>query len=235
MLHPLKITSTLADETRFQIYEFMLQHQKEYNVQEIAEHFNIHPNVARLHLTKLADINVITADYIKTGKGGRPGRVYKVTEEGVSLTFPKREDPLLFQWILQLVKDLGEPAIEKGKEITYQDGFNTMKELLSSTSSTHRPLSFNQKIELLTQSAALIGYVPKIIEQGDMQKIYFSIYNCPFHNHLQLYDNVICAFHESYLRGQMDSLFSNTDFIQLESIVHNCANCKYEISINSNK
>lgn len=28
MLHPLKITSTLADETRFQIYEYMLQQKK---------------------------------------------------------------------------------------------------------------------------------------------------------------------------------------------------------------
>lgn len=29
MLHPLKIASTLADETRFQIYEYMLQ-QKDF-------------------------------------------------------------------------------------------------------------------------------------------------------------------------------------------------------------
>ena len=79
MLHPLKITSTLADETRFQIYDFMLQQKRAFTVQEIADQFQIHPNVARLHLTKLAEIKVITADFVKKGKGGRPGRVYQAT------------------------------------------------------------------------------------------------------------------------------------------------------------
>lgn len=235
MIHPLKITSTLADETRFQIYEFMLQHKKEYNVQEIADQFSIHPNVSRLHLTKLADINVITADYMKTGKGGRPGRVYKINEEGISLTFPKRDEPLLFQWLLQLVQDLGEPAIDKGKEISYKDGFKSMKELINSTSSPKKQLSFEKKIELLTQSAALIGYVPQIVQNGDNQKIHFSIYNCPFHHQLQLYDTVVCTFHESYLRGQIDSLFSKAEFIQFESIVRNCSHCKYEIALNQDE
>lgn len=63
MLHPLKITSTLADETRFQIYEYMLQQKKAFTVQDIADKFNIHPNVARLHLTKLSEIHLITADF----------------------------------------------------------------------------------------------------------------------------------------------------------------------------
>ena len=62
MIHPIKITSTLADETRYQIYEYMLKTQQYVNVQHIAEQFQIHPNVARLHLTKLSEINLITAD-----------------------------------------------------------------------------------------------------------------------------------------------------------------------------
>ena len=104
MLHPLKITSTLADETRFQIYNFMLQHKRMFTVQEVADKFRIHPNVARLHLTKLTEIKVITADFVKTGKGGRPGRVYQATEEGISLTFPRREDPILLTILLLLLR-----------------------------------------------------------------------------------------------------------------------------------
>lgn len=61
--------------------------KKTVTVQHIADQFGIHPNVARLHLTKLSEINIISADYVKTGKGGRPGRVYKASEKGVSLTF----------------------------------------------------------------------------------------------------------------------------------------------------
>ena len=130
MLHPLKITSTLADETRFQIYNFMLQHKRMFTVQEVADKFRIHPNVARLHLTKLTEIKIITADFVKTGKGGRPGRVYQATEEGISLTFPKREDPILLTILLQLVSSLGNEAIEKGKEIAYNQGLSEMKQLI---------------------------------------------------------------------------------------------------------
>lgn len=235
MLHPLKITSTLADETRFQIYEFMLQQKKEYNVQEIADQFNIHPNVARLHLTKLADIKVITADYIKTGKGGRPGRVYKVADEGISLTFPKRQESKLFQWLLQLVNELGEPAIKTGKKISYEDGFTSMEELIHSTGSEVTSLSFENKIECLTSSAALIGYVPQIIDQDEHKKILFSIYNCPFHHQLDIYGKAVCAMHEAYLRGQVDALFPNSTFIQMESMVNQCEHCIYEIAVNERK
>ncbi|TXK86230.1 helix-turn-helix transcriptional regulator, partial [Parageobacillus sp. SY1] len=53
MEQTLKITNVLADPTRYHIYEYITKKHKKVSVQEIAEAFNIHPNVARLHLTKL--------------------------------------------------------------------------------------------------------------------------------------------------------------------------------------
>ena len=70
MIHPLKIANTLADETRFSIFEKLMQTKKTYSVQQIADIFMIHPNVARLHLTKLTEVELIQAEYEKTGKGG---------------------------------------------------------------------------------------------------------------------------------------------------------------------
>lgn len=87
MLHPIKITSTLADETRFSIYEYMLQHKKLFTVQEIADEFQIHSNVARLHLTKLAEIGAISAEFLKTGKGGRPVEFTESNKKGFNLAF----------------------------------------------------------------------------------------------------------------------------------------------------
>ncbi|WP_431029828.1 helix-turn-helix transcriptional regulator [Lysinibacillus sp. LZ02] len=228
MLHPLKITSTLADETRFQIYDFMLQNKRTFTVQEIANQFQIHPNVARLHLTKLSEIKVVTADFVKTGKGGRPGRLYKAAEEGITLTFPKREEPLLFNILLQLVSSLGEEAVDKGKELAYIQGLEEMKGICSRAKSS---LTFEEKVNLLSERAALIGYVPLIAEQDAQRIIQFTIYNCPFHNQLPLYQDLICTFHEAYLRGQIDALFSQNEFIQTENMLHKCEHCKYEIHV----
>ncbi|MEK4229932.1 helix-turn-helix transcriptional regulator [Solibacillus sp. FSL H8-0538] len=234
VLHPLKITSTLADETRYNIYEHMLQQKTYFTVQEIADQFSIHPNVARLHLTKLSEIGIISADYLKTGKGGRPGRVYKTTDEGVTLTFPKRQEPLLLNWTLQLIAQIGDTAIEHGQHISYEDGLTMMKSFLLSKSKG-KVLTLEEKVEVLTESSTLIGYVPQIIDEGENKKILFTIYNCPFSSQITQYGEIACALHESYLKGQMDALFQTNEFVQVESMVHHCDFCKYEIDIdNSN-
>lgn len=228
MLHPLKITSTLADETRFQIYEYMLQQKRSFTVQEIADKFNIHPNVARLHLTKLTEIDVVTADFVKSGKGGRPARIYKATEQGVELSFPKREESHLVKWSIELIEELGPRALEVAKRISYEDGFNKMQNRLAKVSPS---ISFDEKIEILSDAALLIGYIPRFVETDKGKKIIFTIYNCPFRNQLTEHHDIICDLHKSYLAGKVDALFGNNDIIQFESMAHDCDFCKYEIDI----
>ncbi|MED3660737.1 helix-turn-helix domain-containing protein [Ureibacillus sp. FSL K6-8385] len=228
MLHPLKITSTLADETRFQIYEYMLQQKKTFTVQDIADKFKIHPNVARLHLTKLAEINLITADFLKSGKGGRPGRIYKVSEQGVELSFPKREDKHLIKWAIELVYELGPEALEKAKKISYEDGFKEMRNRLAKMNS---PINFEEKLEILSEAALLIGYIPKVVDTEKGKKVILTIYNCPFRSQIAEHSDIICDLHQSYIKGQIDALFEENSFVQFESMIHDCEFCKYEIDV----
>lgn len=226
-MHPLKITGTLADETRFRIYEFLLQNKRAFTVQEIAEQFDIHPNVARLHLAKLSEINVLSADFVKTGRGGRPGRVYRATAEGISLTFPRREEPMLLQILLKLINTLGADALEKGKEIAYTQGQKDMNDIITRHSKS--PGSLEEKTVILTEQAALIGYIPSIETKEGVTAIRFLIYNCPFHHQLPHCQEEICALHEAYLRGQTDLLFPGNEIIQMENMRYGCENCQYEI------
>lgn len=230
MYHPLKITSTLADETRFQIYEFMLQQKRNFTVQDIAEQFSIHPNVARLHLTKLSEIDLITADFIKSGKGGRPGRVYKAADQGIELSFPKKEDTRLIKWAIKIIEELGPSALETAKNISYADGYEQMKTLIGDNR-TKPFLNINEKIQILSTASSMIGYIPQIINLEEGKKILFTIYNCPFKNHLSTNNEMVCTLHESYLKGQIDALFSQNEFDQIESILHDCDFCKYEIEV----
>ncbi|OES44376.1 hypothetical protein [Domibacillus iocasae] len=46
-------------------------------VQDVVSEFNFHPNVARLYLAKLEDVNLIGSFLYKTGKGEQPKKVYK--------------------------------------------------------------------------------------------------------------------------------------------------------------
>lgn len=62
MEHTLKITNVLSDPTRFYIYQYITNCHRDVTVQEIADKFSIHPNVARLHLSKLEDVRMLYAE-----------------------------------------------------------------------------------------------------------------------------------------------------------------------------
>jgi len=217
----------MADETRYQIYENMLKLKRAFTVQEIAETFNIHPNVARHHLTKLAEINVISADFIKTGKGGRPGRVYKIREDGVQVSFPKRDESMLLDWLLKTIKHFGKEGLEIAKKVAYDQG----KERILTSTPHIQELTEKQKHDILEQHATLIGYVidenPHTIEK-DSNNVNFNVYNCPFHQYIHS-DDYICQIHESFLKGQIDVLFPDNEFTQLKSMLGNCNECQYKI------
>lgn len=222
MHHPLKIANTLADETRYSIYELFLQTQQAYTVQQIANHFNIHPNVARSHLTKLAEIQIIEADYEKTGKGGRPGRIYKVSNNPVQLSIPKKEQNQLLLWTLQLVETLGEDGLLQAKHISYQDGIQTI-ETLKRTRSIY---TYESKLALLKEAAATINYVPSSKEIDSHIYLSFTIYSCPYHNYATAYRPIIVSLHEGYIQGLVDALFDLHEKVILNGLENQCPYCQ---------
>ena len=89
-----------------------------------------------------------------------------------------------------------------------------------------------KKLSMLLETASLIGYIPisKVIDNQIC--IQFTIYNCPYEEHLKQYQEVICQLHEYYLRGQMDVLFGNNEFVQYEKMDSACQFCHYNIRTN---
>jgi predicted ArsR family transcriptional regulator len=87
----LKVTNVLADPTRYQIYQFIIKKHSDVTVKEIAENFSIQANVAPLHLSKLEDAGLLVSESAKTGKGGRPSRHHKLTDELIQMNFPFRD------------------------------------------------------------------------------------------------------------------------------------------------
>ncbi|GEK33914.1 helix-turn-helix transcriptional regulator [Kurthia sibirica] len=231
MIHPLKITSTLADDTRFSIYQYMLQEKETFTVQKIADQFGIHPNVARLHLTKLTEIDVISSEFEKTGKGGRPGRIYRASENGVSLSFPKRNYEELLGLVLEILVELGPDSIAMGKKVCYRRGQSDILSIVRDHGTSVNSLSYDDKIAIITEASTLIGYVPVVTDlENGQRSIHFAVYNCPYHNEIAEYANLVCSLHESYLKGQFDCLFNVDDFMQIESMTDGCKYCSYNVS-----
>src|SRR6476661_5564478 len=94
------ITSAFGDPTRREIYLYVRDTTTAegtsggngVTASQVAERFELHPNVARHHLDKLAG-----GGYIEVGldggdgeraKAGRPSKRYRVTEKDTVLEFP---------------------------------------------------------------------------------------------------------------------------------------------------
>jgi TusA-related sulfurtransferase/DNA-binding transcriptional ArsR family regulator len=72
------ISRALGSPTRAGIYDHLRQVDGAVTVRDVADTFDLHPNVARTHLGVLADAGLLTVGQRKHPGGGRPARVYRV-------------------------------------------------------------------------------------------------------------------------------------------------------------
>jgi predicted ArsR family transcriptional regulator len=232
MEQTLRITQTLADPTRYAIYEYLLKTNKVVSVAEIAQAFKIHPNVARLHLSKLEDTGVIQSMVQKTGKGGRPGKLYKKVNEPIQISFPRRDSALLLQMALDALLSLDSSIINKH---LIETGKKFGKSMVENERKKHTmnetELLFYQKLDIIQQVSTMIGSVQRVEEHDDKWIIVYSIYNCPYHESVKAYGEAICLMHTGFLEGMFQTLFSNVTLHQQQSMVSGCSNCIYHVIV----
>ena len=92
------VTSAFGDPTRRDIYLLIRDTPDGVTASEVAEHFDLHSNVARHHLEKLTAGGYLVVAVGRTDgtrAAGRPSKRYRVSELDHSLNFPPRRDDLL--------------------------------------------------------------------------------------------------------------------------------------------
>jgi predicted ArsR family transcriptional regulator len=224
----LKITSVLSDPTRYYIYQYITKRHKDVTVQEIADNFEIHPNVARLHLSKLEDVNMLVSETKKTGKGGRPSRLYRLSEDVIQLNFPYRDYQLLSKIAMTTMMSLGE----EGKKALYLTGKRLGMELIEQEMAGHHhhveDLTFEQKLNIVKGAATIAGFYPEFESNEEQTKIYFQIFNCPFKEVAMEHPETVCTMHVEFLKGMFESLFGDIELIEKENLIAGCESCTYQ-------
>ncbi len=228
MEQTLKITSVLSDPTRYYIYQHIVQKHSEVTVQDIAENFNIHPNVARLHLSKLEDIKALVSETKKTGKGGRPSRLYRLSDQVIQLHFPFRDYQLLSKIALNTMMKLGEA----GKKALFETGRQFGEELMHSQFPAGKDyiqsISFEEKMLILKNAAGLAGFSPEFDISEDKKTIHFRIFNCPFREVASHKHEEVCNMHFAFLQGMFGSLFEGVELKEKDNMLDGCESCGYQ-------
>lgn len=232
MEQTLKVTSVLSDPTRFSIYQYITRMHKEVTVQEIADAFHIHPNVARLHLSKLEDVNMLVSETKKTGKGGRPSRLYRLSDEVVQLNFPFRDYKLLSSIAIETLVSLGE----EGKKALYKTGRRFGREIAEQETNRigNKELSFDEKIAMVKSASSMQGFYPEFEVGEDRSKVFFTVYNCPFREVAFAEEGKsVCTTHHSFFIGIFEEVFKDDDItlLQMEKMTDGCDACTYKAII----
>lgn len=230
MEETLKITNVFSDPTRFNIYQYLLKHKnKPMTVLKVAKAFDIHPNVARLHLSKLEEIGAVVTDYERTGMGGRPSKLYQISQKVIELNFPYRDYKMLASIALETLQSFGiegERALYKTGELY---GKQIIKRFIGNNNISE--LTVKEKMAILEEASSMLGLYPQFDYNEKNQTIIFDINNCPFKEVTKNHQTTVCHMHHSFLKGMLRVLFNDIQLTEINNMFEGCMHCQYKAKL----
>jgi len=115
------LASSLGDATRRGIYISIREAPEAMATAEVAELFDIHPNVARHHLHRLVEDGYLSVtERRRSGKqgpgAGRPAKHYVATKKEVQLQFPGRRYDLLAELLVRVIQQIAPDGASAAAE-----------------------------------------------------------------------------------------------------------------------
>jgi predicted ArsR family transcriptional regulator len=242
------ITSAFGDPTRREIYLFVHERSEPLadgtpgpgvTASDVAEHFTLHPNVARHHLDKLAGGGYVEVATGRNGAGaGRPSKHYRVTAPEMTLELPVRHDDLLVTLLgkaLSLLPDATaeamaeEVGIEFGRAMAASMGGPDASALPAAGTSTSQAAqrSFRAALHTVADALTAHGFAAHAERHGDGLRIVSD--HCPFGG-AAIEHPVICAVDRGLVRGMLGALYGQADAATAASRPKGDDRCVTELS-----
>jgi predicted ArsR family transcriptional regulator len=207
-----ELTAVLADDTRYRIYRWVAERPgADVTVADVAGEFGVHPNVARMHLAKLEQAGFLTTGLRRAAAGGRPAKLYRLSEMVVTFGFPPRRYELLSRLALDALAAGGthEDALRVCREAGAAEG----RRALTGDAPSDRTAAG----ELVAAIAEEQGLLPEVDWlDGSLRVI---VNNCSFHELSGADPDLVCAMHRSFLEGVLQVVTAGLGRLQIDSDV----------------
>lgn len=205
------VTSAFGDPTRRDIYLFVRDATASpadgVTASEVAERFELHPNVARHHLEKLTGGGYLTVGAGRAaGTAGRPSKRYRTSDVDATLAFPPRHDDLLGQLLARALEMLGpDRAAEMADEVGFEYGLALAARMGSGSDAEHRAhRSLSAAMVAVADALTAHGFAAHTEARGRSLAIVAEC--CPFGEAAQRYPHVVCAVDRGMIRGMLAGL-----------------------------
>ena len=207
------VTNAFGDRTRREIYLWIRNATDGVTVADVAERFELHPNVARHHLEKLAGggyLSVDTASAEAMGvplrrTAGRPSKRYHALAGDSTLTFPPRRDDLLATLLARALTLLDpDDAAAMAEDVGYEYG-RTMAARMAPAEGTR-----SVRAALATVADALTAHGFAAHAEARGRGFVIVEEHCPFGEAAQRFSHVVCSVDRGMIRGLLAGLYGET-------------------------
>jgi predicted ArsR family transcriptional regulator len=202
------MTNAFGDPTRREIYLFVRDAPDGVTTADVAEHFALHPNVARHHLEKLTGGGYLTVAIGGSDDGarpaGRPSKRYQASGRD-TLTVPLRQDDVLAGLLAGALDTLGADAAER---LADQVGYEYGRTLAARMDPGEGHRSARTAIAAVADALTAHGFAAHAETRGDDFAIVSEC--CPFGDTAQRYPHVVCALDRGMIRGMLAGLYGET-------------------------
>lgn len=196
-----ELSAVLADETRYHIYRAIAERPgTDLTVADVAARFHLHPNVARMHLSKLEQAGFLDTDLRKAGGGGRPARLYRLSDKVVTFGFPPRRYELLARLALSALAVDGSAA--KAAGAAREAGLAEGRRVLGAARRV--PETPDEVTTLVRLVAEDQGLLPELAWHDGA--LHVTVHNCAFRELSGADPDLVCGMHRAFLEGVVEAI-----------------------------
>ena len=193
------LTSALGDPTRRAVYIAVREAGEPLTTAKVAALFDIHPNVARHHLDRLAtDGYVRVSEDTKPSGAGRPAKTYEPTTKEVSVHFAPRRFEMLTEMLFEVLEQL-QPA--NVSEVAEEVGRNYGERLAAEIGAPTDP-GYDEAVQAVATAMTGLGFSVDPDIEG--QRLLTT--HCPFGETATNHPEVICSLDRGIVKGLFGAL-----------------------------
>jgi predicted ArsR family transcriptional regulator len=199
------IASAFGDPTRRDIFLHVHEQTDGVTASEVAERFELHANVARHHLDKLAAGGYleVTVGRSEGGGAGRPSKRYRATEPEMVLEVTVRHDDVLVALLGRALELLPSEQAEALAEEVGEEYGRAMAGAMGDHSGQR---SFRAALHAVADALTAHGFAAHAEKHGDELRIVSE--HCPFGG-AAVEHPVICAVDRGMVKGMLGTIYGD--------------------------
>ena len=221
-----KLADVFGDPTRRGIYRHLRGASEPLTATEVAGAFGLHRTVARAHLEKLTELDLVDAGTRRREGGGRPAKTYVLSDVRLEVMLPPRRYERLSRLLLKLIDSTVEPAVVSaaGFDLGRAFGAEAAAEIVGEE--VRPPVRLSPRAVAAWMDEAGYGVT---LDDGAEGVVVLEVSNCVYRELAEEYPDIVCPFDRGTVCGLLG--VDASMHVQTHSLSAGDDRCRHEFRL----